>query len=142
MKAITVAGVVAAFFLMMATAPTGRAQRGHMMMGNYDTKTEVTIQGTVDKINRMGKGPMPGMGIHLIVKAGNETTEVHLGPADFVEKTMAFKEGDAIQVTGSKVTMMDRTVVIAREVKKGDEVLKLRDEQGVPLWRGMHRRFS
>ncbi len=93
----------------------------------------------------MGNANMPGMGIYLIVKSGNETTEVHLGPAAFVEKTMTFKEGDSIQVTGSKVTMMGRTTVMAREVKKGDEVLKLRDENGVPLFPGMygmHRRAS
>ena len=142
MKLITVAAVVVTFFLIMVAASSGQAQHGQMMMGNYDPKTEVTIQGTVEKINRMGNANMPGMGIYLIVQSGNETTEVHLGPATFVEKTMAFKEGDTIQVTGAKVTMMGRATVMAREVKKGDEVLKLRDERGVPLWPGMHRRSS
>jgi hypothetical protein len=39
-------------------------------------------------------------------------------------------------VVGSKVTMAGQEVVIAREIKKGDQVLTLRDAKGVPLWAG------
>jgi hypothetical protein len=77
---------------------------------------------------------MPGMGLHLIVKTDKETIGVHLGPAAFIVKTMTFKEGDTVEVVGSKVMMMGRPTLIAREVKKGDQVLKLRDERGMPLW--------
>jgi len=125
-------------FLLLAVASVlsvaaQSAQRGRMMH-NYDPKTELTFTGTVQRVDRAGYAKMPGMGVHLILKTGNETTEVHLGPAAFVERKMTFKKDDTVQITGSKVTMMGRTVVIAREVKKGDEVLKLRDENGVPLW--------
>ncbi len=141
MGRITASGALITFVLLITAALSSAAQQGRMMMGHYDPKTEITIQGTVDKINRIVNANMP-VGIHLVVKAANEAVEVHLGPEPFVEKTMAFKEGDAIEVVGSKVTMMGRTVVIAREVKRGDVLLKLRDERGVPLWPGMHRRLS
>jgi DNA/RNA endonuclease YhcR with UshA esterase domain len=124
------------------------AQRGGMMMGKYDPKAEITVQGTVDKVEQMNDMSMPGMnmqgaGLHLLLKTGKETVDVHLGPAAFVEKTMKFKEGDSIQVVGAKVTMMDKPALIAREVKKGDETLKLRDAQGKPLWsQGMQRNPS
>jgi hypothetical protein len=108
-------------------------QRGRMMH-NYDPKSELTLTGTVEGINRTGYANMPGMGVHLILKTGDETTEVHLGPAVFIDKKMTFKKDDTVQITGSKVTMMGKSVVIAREVKKGNEVLKLRDQNGVPLW--------
>jgi hypothetical protein len=114
--------------------------RGPMTMGHYNPKAEVTFQGTVEEVNRLGEEHMPGMGMHLTVKNGNESMEVHLGPVDFVEKTMTFKEGDTVQITGSKVTMMGEQVVIAREIKKGDQVLKLRDPGGIPLWSGGRRR--
>jgi DNA/RNA endonuclease YhcR with UshA esterase domain len=116
-----------------------QAQRGRMMMGNYDPKTEITIQGSVEKVDRLTSEAMPGMGIHLVLKSGKETIEIHLGPASFVEKTMTFKEGNTIEVIGSKVTMMGKTVVVAREIKKENKVLKLRDEKGVPLWSRMQR---
>lgn len=35
---------------------------------------------------------------------------------------------------GSRVTFQGKPAVIAAEVKKGDEVLKLRDETGLPAW--------
>jgi hypothetical protein len=121
-----------------------------MMMGNYDPKAEITFKGTIEKIEKpenrenWGAEHMGGMGgIRLVVKSGNETYTVHLGPAGFVEKTMTFGEGETVEVTGSKMPMMSAsggTVLMAREVKKGDTVLKLRDEHGMPLWPGMHMR--
>jgi hypothetical protein len=118
----------------------GPGMMGPMMMGNYDLKAEITIKGTVEKVEQPGFGHMYGMGVRLFVKSANETFWVHLGPAAFVERTMTFKEGDAVEVTGSKMTMMGQTTIVAREVKKGDTVLKLRNENGMPLWPGMHMR--
>ena len=138
MKGITAAAGLAVLVLSIAATAT-HAQHGRMMMGQYDRKTEITIIGTIEKLDRFEHGNMPGTGVHLAVKSGNETTEVHLGPAAFVEKTMTFKEGDTVEVVGSKVAMMGRTALLAREVKKDGKVLKLRDEYGVPLWSGMHK---
>ena len=118
---------------------------GPMMMGHYDLKSEVTFKGTVEKVEWMGTDHMKGMGgIHLVVKGENETYSVRLGPADFVEKTMKFSEGDAVEVTASKMPMpmMHETVYMAREVKKGDVTLKLRDENGMPLWPMMMERHG
>ena len=84
---------------------------------------------------------MYGMGVRLFVESGNEAFWVHLGPAAFVERTMTFKEGDAVEITGSKTTMMGQTIIVAREVKKEDMVLKLRNEYGMPLWPGMNMRW-
>src|SRR6516225_8886122 len=133
MKGLTTTAVavllVAAVSVLSASAQSG--QRGPMMR-HYDPKTEVTFTGTVESINRIAD--MPGRGIHLTVKTGNETSDVHLGPAAFIEGKMTFKKGDTVEITGSKVTMMGKNAVIAREVRKGDQVLTLRDENGVPVW--------
>jgi hypothetical protein len=60
--------------------------------------------------------------------------EVPLGPAWFVaSKQMDFAKGDTITVTGSKLTTNDQEIVVAREVKKGDKVLTLRDPNGFSL---------
>ena len=125
--------------VVSASVPTYRWQMsGPMMMGHYDLKAEVTFKGTVTKIERMGTDHMRGMGgMRLIVRSENEMYTVHLGPADFVEKTMTFKEGDSIEVTASRMPMMGDSVFMAREVKKGDTLLKLRDENGMPLWPGI-----
>ena len=63
--------------------------------------------------------------------------EVDVGPASFVSsKNVTFAKGDALTVVGSKVTMAGQVVVIAREIKKGEQVLTLRDAKGFPLWSG------
>ena len=41
-----------------------------------------------------------------------------------------------IAITGSRITIDGEQTIIARQIKKGKETLVLRDEAGVPLWRG------
>lgn len=48
--------------------------------------------------------------------------------------------GDKVEVTGSRITFQDKPAIIAAEVKKGDEILKLRDGNGFPAWAGWRRR--
>ena len=46
----------------------------------------------------------------------------------------ALAEGDAIEVKGSRGKMDGSDAILAREIKKGSQTLKLRDEKGIPLW--------
>jgi len=48
--------------------------------------------------------------------------------------------GDRIEVKGSRITYAGKPAIIAAEVKKGDEILTLRDENGFPVWAGWRRR--
>lgn len=134
MKAlIATAAAVLLMTLAVLSVTAQSGQRGPMMR-QYDLKTETTFTGTVESVDQTGYANMQGNGIHLIVKTGEETKDVHLGPAAFIEPKMTFKKGDTVEITGSKVTMMGKNAVIAREVKKGDQVLTLRDEAGMPVW--------
>ncbi len=77
------------------------------------------------------------------MKTDAGTEDVRLGPAAFVQsKGFAFAAGDAVTVTGSKISVAGKAVVVAREVRKGGKVLTLRDENGRPLWAGRGRRSS
>jgi hypothetical protein len=106
------------------------AQHGPARM--YDG-TAMTLDGIVDKVVQSKNMHMPG--VHLLIKSQNEMFEVHLGPAAFLaEKNATFEEGDTVAVIGWGLPRSERFFVIAREVKKGDQVLTLRNEQGVPLW--------
>jgi Glu-tRNA(Gln) amidotransferase subunit E-like FAD-binding protein len=49
---------------------------------------------------------------------------------------MKIKAGDKVEVKGVKAVRMGQDVFIAAEVKKNGEILKLRDENGVPFWAG------
>ncbi|MBW1952009.1 MAG: DNA-binding protein [Deltaproteobacteria bacterium] len=107
----------------------------------YDTKTVTTVKGTVEKLETapsMGRRGRKGMQWQeLVLKTDKETLNVHLGPVGYArEQGLEPKVGDVIEVTGSKITRGQKTILLASEIKAGDKVLKLRDEQGFPLWRG------
>jgi hypothetical protein len=87
--------------------------------------------------------PMKQMssGVHLKLKTANETVAVHLGPSWYIEnQDTKVEPRDKIELKGSRVTIDGKPAIIAAEVRKGGEVLKLRDENGVPVWAGWRKR--
>ncbi len=107
----------------------------------YDPATEMEIKGEIHTVERVA--PLDGMsaGIHLLVNEGNETISVHLGPEWYFDKLdVEFKPGEMVIIKGSKIMMNNREVIIARQIVRGDQVLKLRDRNGVPKWSGRRPR--
>ena len=47
---------------------------------------------------------------------------------------------DKVEIKGHRIFDRGEPAIIATEVKKGDEILKLRDENGLPFWRGRRAR--
>ena len=107
----------------------------------YDSKTVETISGEVVSVDTIT--PMKGMayGVHLLLKADKGPISVHLGPGWYLEnQDVNLEPNDRVQVRGSRITLDGKPVIIAAEVTRGDEILKLRDEAGFPLWSGWRRR--
>jgi RecJ-like exonuclease len=77
-----------------------------------------------------------GRGVHLTLQTNKETIPVHLGPSWYIGKqTQEIEANDLITVTGSRVTIDGKPAVVAAQVTKGNEILKLRDENGIPAWK-------
>ena len=107
----------------------------------YDTATVETIEGEVFKTEYIV--PTRGMrqGVHLQLKVDDELLAVHLGPRWFLDKQdVQIAKGDYIKVTGSRVTFNGKPAIIAAEIVKDDEILRLRDEGGFPAWAGWRNR--
>ena len=107
----------------------------------YNPKAIETIGGEVVNVETIT--PMKGMssGVHLMVKTDKETISVHLGPAWYIQRLdMKSATGDKVEITGSRVTFQGNPAIIAAEVQKGDEIVRLRDENGFPVWSGWRRR--
>ena len=105
----------------------------------YDTKTEVTLRGTIEAVETIDPAGRSGRyslgGTHLTFKTATETLEVHLGPTAFLkEKKVALAKGDEIELLGSRVTLDGEQVILVREVRKGTDTWTLRDASGRPLW--------
>jgi hypothetical protein len=100
----------------------------------YDKSTEVTLSGSVERVVSE-TGRMGWMGTHLVVRFDAETLTVHLGPSSYLTQMgFTFAEGDRVEVTGSKVTFDSSNILVARAIRRGDRVLNLRDQQGIPAW--------
>lgn len=124
--------------LPLASAQMGPGPGARARM--YNPATQTTITGTVEGVKTVA-GRHGWHGTHLMLKTGEKTLDVHLGPESFLKaKGFSFAKGDQVEVVGSKVNYKGGEAVVAREVKKGGETLVLRDAQGIPQWSGRGRR--
>ena len=126
--------VAASMALAQGMGPGGGEPYGRM----YNPKTVETLKGEITAVDRIAspRPEMPGR-MTLSLKTDKETVTIYLGPIWYLDKQkvdLAVK--DKVEVKGSRVTMDGKPLIIANYVKKGDQVLKMRDDQGMPLWRG------
>ena len=122
---------LAAMFIL---APLVMAQKNAAEGPKYDVAREVTIKGVVEEIKEV-PNPKGQVGIYLMVKSGGEILEVRLCPNSFLKEfEVAFKKGDQLTITGSKVRVDEKDVILAREIEFGNDKIVLRDQQGVPVW--------
>jgi hypothetical protein len=140
---------ILSFFLINETF----AQRGMKYKGSggwgmgtsygkmYNPKTVETVSGEVVSVDKIVPMKRMSYGIHLMVKTDKETIAVHLGPGWYIEnQDVKIEPEEKIEVKGSRITFEGKPAIIAAEIKKGNEILKLRDENGFPVWSGWRRR--
>jgi hypothetical protein len=142
-KRLSILGVstlvtLAAVSIVMAQSGTGAASP------MYDVKTETTIRGIVESVDTVtgtdGRGRHALGGTHLMVKTEKEALAVHVGPTAYLtEKGIKLAKGDTLEILGSRVTIDKEAVVIAKQIKQGDNTWTLRDASGRPLWSGRGR---
>ena len=139
--------VIPVLIVCLALAGPALAQTGPgggMGPRLYNPQTVTTVTGqveTLEELPSMGGGGGMGMNFRGVrLKTDQGSLIVHLGPAWYLDQEkFAVKAGDTLEITGSKVTLNNQPAVIAREVKIEGKTWKLRDDQGVPVWRGMGR---
>jgi hypothetical protein len=104
----------------------------------WDAKTIESLSGEVVAVDKYipGRGGT-SYGVRLSLETEKETIPVVLGPAWYVEQQhFAVAAKDQVEVRGSRLSIQGQPMIIAQEVKKGDQVLRLRDVKGAPLWTG------
>lgn len=87
---------------------------------------------SVEKLTRRGGAG----GVHMMLKTEKETIAVHLGPSWYLQPHLPIAAKDHVEVRGSRVTYHGRPTIVVAELKKGDQTLELREDDGRPLWRG------
>ena len=137
--------VIMGCLVMLATSswaqpgkgPGGRG--GGMHYGTmWDASSVTTVSGEVTAVEKYtpGRGGS-SYGLQLTLKTDKETLPVILGPAWYIEKEhFAVAPKDRVEIQGSRMLIQGQPTIIAAEVKKGDKILKLRDDKGMPFWTG------
>lgn len=112
----------------------GRRAAGRDGARLYNPATERTVDGEVVRVE-VAPGKRGPRGVIAWMKSGDEFLPVHLGPAWFLkDENMKVEKGDRLIVLGSEISERGGPALIAREFKKQDHLLTLRDDEGVPKW--------
>jgi hypothetical protein len=120
--------------------PPGGPGMGHRGPGHQRFFNPGTVETLTGQVTRVQHGPMRQGGKGNFVRFTLQTNQgplpVFLGPASYVDaQALKLAAGDTVQVKGSRLTgPKGHTAINAVEVVKGDQVLRLRDDQGNPLW--------
>jgi hypothetical protein len=102
---------------------------------DYDAKTVEIVTGRVLSVEKTTPTKRRGYWVDVMLQTGNGTIPVRLGPAWYIDKhTPRIEANDTITVTGSRVMLDGRPAIVAADITKGNELLKLRDGNGNPFW--------
>ena len=97
------------------------------------------IGGKVSSIEKTAPAKRRGYWVDLMLQSEKETIAVQLGPAWYIDKqTPRIEANDTIMVTGSRVMMDRRPAIVAADITRGNELLKLRQDNGIPVWPRHH----
>lgn len=101
----------------------------------FDASKVTTIEGTVQSVGSFHIGDSaPGLRIRVQTEK-QDVLLVHAGPCAFAKsKNFNLASGDKISVTGSQIEHNGRTILMASEIKKGNDTLTLRDSSGKVQW--------
>jgi len=88
----------------------------------------------VDK--KVSKNPDGSSSVLIVLHTkDNQEVKVLLGPSSYLEKNrMALQIGDKVEVKVSRMSVNGQEMLIAYEIDKTGNLIRLRDEQGNPSW--------
>jgi hypothetical protein len=124
--------------ILLAVGATAAAQAG---MGKYQqlyAQGDIqTVAGVVQSVDLVTPPGVRTQAVTVTLKTGTETIPVQLGPESFVQR-LAFRieKGDKIEVTGSRISVDGKSLMLAAQIKKGAQALAIRNSAGVPAWAG------
>jgi hypothetical protein len=100
----------------------------------YEISSVIDVDATVMDLREVPRNN-PLSGLHLTVKIESDTMDVFLGPVDYLKGfEITFAKGDKIEIIGSKVKFGGAHIVLARQVRRDETTLYLRETKGKPHW--------
>ena len=130
-KLIPCALFAAAILLLAAATVVALNPRGiDRDVVGYNPLAERVFKGTVASKGFVFEGLF-----YFPLKTADGTIEVQIAPKDFLERSgFILNAGDIVTVIGVPVILMNRQILLTREVRSMSGVLIVRDHVGLPLW--------
>ena|SRR5262249_1871143 len=117
--------VVVISLLPLLAQDEARPQRA---MPRYKSTNEITVQGVIEDVQQTAS--FNGLaGSYLTLRTPSHTLHVQLGT--FHPAKNEFIPGETIQVTGSPQQEETGDLLLARQIKRGSQVLTIRNSQGL-----------
>lgn len=118
----------------------GPAPRRGMSERLFNPKSVETVQGKVSRVETPSSRRQDGQVVVIVLATPKGELFVHLGPRWYLDQQpLKLKPEDTIRVTGSRVMVQGKSVILASEIKRGNEKMVLRKEDGTPVWAGQRR---
>jgi hypothetical protein len=118
-----------------------RAPDIKLIWNSYGPSTAETIQGKIINLEYVKNLKGLSFGLRMLLQTDEKKLSVILGPKAYVTKqAITLNKGDKLEVVCSSVVVENQTVILAAEIHKGNQTLKLRDRNGFPLWTGSSQR--
>lgn len=116
-----------------ALRPPGKPGSAYLLL--FDPASIGTVEGTIVRIHQVPAPKVWLTSVHALLRTRNGTMSVDLGPAWFIDnQELHLAVDDLISVTGSLVKTKGVDSMIAVEVRRGEEFLRLRGTDGMPVW--------
>ena len=136
---ILAAGAALAATMLAGSAANAQQVRSMAMKqksvrnSTYSVSREVSVQGTVVKYTE--NSSTPPIGTHVLIQASPaNTVDVFLGDARLLKQNkFPIAEGNNIRVIGESVPVGQTSVLVARLVQQGTQVVALRSTNGAPI---------
>ena len=107
----------------------------------YDTSQVEIVSGEVAAVKDIETKSGKTSGVGLELNAGGQNLLVYLGPHIYVDlQNVSIIPGDNVEIKGVKIALEGQIILLAGEVNKGGEVLKLRDDNERLFWASNRQR--
>jgi hypothetical protein len=124
-KSVLVVALIVLSALLTLSAQTAPAPK-------YDKSSEVKVKGVIEEVTTAADNV-----VHLTLKTEKGSLDVVVAPEKFLkEMEITFAKGETVEVLGSQVMAGEATVMLAREVTRGGDIMMMRDDKGKPVWVG------
>jgi hypothetical protein len=111
------------------------ASPGEQYLTVFDPKTIDTIEGTVTRVYTVPSPNVRLTSIQLLVRTADGDVHVNVAPLWFLQnQDLQFEAEDKLVITGSKVKPKGIVTMVATQVRRGEETLTVRGNDGMPVW--------